>query len=91
MITEKYKPEMLVRFWDEDIDSIYDFEDAFSWAMEDGGCGTLEDEEVEKINKHYEKVKHNLTHDTMRELLDMTMMRHCEWEVLSEHYVKEKK
>ena len=47
MITETYKPEILVRFWDEDIDSTYDFEDAFSWAMDGGGCGTLEDEEVE--------------------------------------------
>ena len=90
MITETYKPEILVRFWDEDIDSTYDFEDAFSWAMDGGGCGTLEDEEVEKINKHYEKVKDNLTHNDMKELLTMTMMRHCEWDVLSEHYIKEK-
>jgi hypothetical protein len=90
MTTEKYKPEMLVRFWDEDIDSTYDFEDAFSWAMDGGGCGTLEDEEVEKINKHYEKVKDNLTHNDMKELLTMTMMRHCEWDVLSEHYIKVK-
>jgi hypothetical protein len=91
MITETYKPEILVRFWDEDIDSTYDFEDAFSWAMDGGGCGTLEDEEVEKINKHYEKVKDNLTHNDMKELLTMTMMRHCEWDVLSEHYIKVKK
>ena len=91
MITEKYKPEILVRFWDEDIDSTYDFEDAFSWAMEGGGCGTLEDEEVEKINKHYEKVRDNLTHNDMKDLLTMTMMRHCQWEVLSEHYIKEEK
>jgi hypothetical protein len=90
MITETYKPEILVRFWDEDIDSTYDFEDAFSWAMDGGGCGTLEDEEVEKINKHYEKVKDNLTHNDMKELLTMTMMRHCEWDVLSEHYIKVK-
>jgi hypothetical protein len=91
MITETYKPEILVRFWDEDIDSTYDFEDAFSWAMDGGGCGTLEDEEVEKINKHYEKVKYNLTHNDMKDLLRMTKMRHCEWDVLSEHYIKDKK
>ena len=90
MTTEKYRPEMLVRFWDEDIDSTNDFADAFSWAMDGGGCGTLEDEEVEKINKHYEKVKDNLTHNDMKDLLRMTMMRHCEWDVLSEHYIKEK-
>jgi hypothetical protein len=90
MITETYKPDILVRFWDEDIDSTYDFEDAFSWAMDGGGCGTLEDEEVEKINKHYEKVKDNLTHNDMKELLTMSMMRHCEWDVLSEHYIKVK-
>jgi hypothetical protein len=27
----------------------------------------------------------------LRELLDMTNMRGCNWEVLSEHYIKEKK
>jgi hypothetical protein len=26
----------------------------------------------------------------MKELLTMTMMRHCEWDVLSEHYIKVK-
>jgi len=91
MQEEIYKPDILVRFWDEDINSTYDFEDAFSWAMENGGCGTLEDEEVEKINKHYEKIKDNLTHNDMKDLLRMTKMRHCEWDVLSEHYIKVKK
>jgi hypothetical protein len=49
-----------------------------------GAVSSVEDE-------YYEKVKNNLTHDNMRELLDMTSMRHCEWEVLSEHYIKVKK
>jgi len=59
MITETYKPDILVKFGDEDIDDIGDFKYCYCWAM--------------------------------RELLDMTNMRGCNWEVLSEHYIKEKK
>jgi len=74
-------------------------QDTWDWFLEivcdsSSGWGDLSDNVcsiLEKINKHYEKVKNNLTHDNMRELLDMTSMRHCEWEVLSEHYIKVKK
>ena len=93
MITETYKPDILVKFGDEDIDDIGDFDYCYCWAMEGLQESGDEDYEkkAEKIEEHYEKVKHNLTHDTLRELLDMTIMRGCNWEVLSEHYIKEKK
>jgi hypothetical protein len=93
MITETYKPDILVKFGDEDIDDIGDFKYCFCWAMEGlQECGDEDDiKKAEKIDEHYEKIAHNLTHDTMRELLDMTNMRGCNWEVLSEHYIKDKK
>ena len=55
-------------------------------------CGDEDDvEKAKKIDEHYEKVKDNLDHKNMLELLDMTGMRRCNWEVLIEHYVKEEK
>jgi len=92
MITETYKPDILVKFWDEDINDYGNFDYCFTWAREGlENVGQEEYQELKKIEKHYKKVKHNLTHDTMRELLDMTSMRGCNWEVLSEHYIKDKK
>ena len=93
MITETYKPDILVKFGDEDIDDIGNFEYCYCWAMEGlEECGDEDDvEKAKKIDEHYEKVKDNLDHKNMLELLDMTGMRHCNWEVLSEHYVKEEK
>ena len=90
MITEKYKPDILVRFWCEEFDDNGDFDYCYTWATEENGGGSLEDEEVEKIDKHYEKVKSNITHEDMIKLLEMTEMRGCQWEVLSKHYIKEK-
>jgi hypothetical protein len=93
MIQETYKPDILVKFGDEDIDDIGDFTYCYCWAME--GLQESGDKDYEKkadeIDEHYEKVKDNLTHKTMIELLEMTNMRGCGWEVLSEHYVKEEK
>jgi hypothetical protein len=93
MMAETYKPDILVKFGDEDIDDIGNFDYCYCWAMEGlQECGDEDDiKKAEKIEEHYEKVKHNLTHDTLRELLDMTSMRRCNWEVLSEHYIKEEK
>jgi hypothetical protein len=93
MIGETYTPDILVKFGDEDIDDTGNFKYCFCWAMEGlEECGNEDDiKKAEKIDEHYEKVKHNLNHDTMKELLDMTSMRGCNWEVLSEHYIKEKK
>lgn len=91
MIQETYKPDILVKYWCEDFTCIDNFWDTFCWSLEGNGGGLLEDEEVEKIDKHYEKVKDNLTHEIMIDLLDMTSMRGCNWEVLSEHYIKRKK
>ena len=90
-MTEKYKADILVKFGDEDIDDIGNFKYCFCWSME--GLEESSDEDdikrAEEIQEHYEKVKNNLTHEKMIELLDMTSMRSCNWEVLSEHYVKE--
>ena len=92
MITETYKPDILVKFGDEDIDDYGNFNYCFTWALEGlENVGKEEYQELEKIEKHYEKVKNNITHEDMIKLLEITEMRGCQWEVLSKHYIKEEK
>ena len=58
-MAETYKPDILVKFGDEDIDDIGDFDYCYCWAMEGLQESGDEDYEkkAEKIEEHYEKVR----------------------------------
>ena len=52
MITETYKPDILVKFGDEDIDDIGNFKYCYCWAMEGlEECGDEDDVEKAKKNR----------------------------------------
>ena len=86
---DKYKPEILVHIYDdEDIDMYETFEGAYSWVCEGVECGSsIDEEDMAEIEKLYNNK--NKTHNDMIKILNISGLRGCEFNVLSEHYVKE--
>ena len=84
----KYKPEMLVHIYDEDIDKYETFEGAYDWICEGAECGSsIDEEDTEEIKKLYNKKEK--THEDMIKILNISGLRGCNFNVLSKHYIKE--
>jgi hypothetical protein len=86
----KYKPEMLIHIYDdEDIDMYETFESAYGWICEGAKCGSsIDEEDMEEIEKLYKNK--NKTHNDMIKILNISGLRGCEFNVLSEHYIIDK-
>ena len=84
----KYKPEMLVHIYDEDIDKYETFKGAYDWICEGDECGSsIDEEDMEELEKLYNKKEK--THEDMIKILNISGLRGCNFNVLSKHYIKE--